>query len=224
MTSTTVEAQAGSLESGDLLVLLRFKSKGKGLTSRGLRGSWPWSDSRKTAMSGRPEPGMRTGSTRSGDARLKHNAPAPSSDARLRRAPTRRHYHVPGESKLLGSLEEAIRASGLKDGDTISFHYHLREGDAVLNLVMGTIAKMGYQDIRLAASSLNAVNDEIVPLLHNGVITSTTTSGARGELGRAISAGTLATPVIFRSHGGRARAIEEGTIAIDVAFLAGAGL
>lgn len=32
MTSTTVEAQAGSLESGDLLVLLRSKGKGEGLT------------------------------------------------------------------------------------------------------------------------------------------------------------------------------------------------
>jgi citrate lyase subunit alpha/citrate CoA-transferase len=162
---------------------------------------------------------MSTGSAPSGDARLKQ-VPAPSGDARLKRVPARRHYHVPGESKLLGSLEEAIKASGLKDGDTISFHHHLREGDAVLNLVVGTIARMGYRDIRLAPSSLNAVNDEIVPLLHEGVITSITTSGARGELGRAISDGTLSTPVVFRSHGGRARAIEEGSIAIDVAFLA----
>jgi len=46
-------------------------------------------------------------------------------------------------SKLANSLEEAIRSSGLKNGMTISFHHHLRNGDHVLNLVLDTIAKMG---------------------------------------------------------------------------------
>jgi citrate lyase subunit alpha/citrate CoA-transferase len=143
-----------------------------------------------------------------------------TSDCRLKHVPARRRFHSPGESKLIASLEDAIRASSLKDGDTISFHHHLREGDAVLNMVVGTLARMGYRDITLAPSSLNAVNDEIVPLLHEGVITRITTSGARGQLGEAISSGALAAPVIFRSHGGRTRAIEEGSVAIDVAFLA----
>ena len=138
----------------------------------------------------------------------------------FRQLPVRRHYHRPGESKVLRTLEDALKASSLKNGDTISFHHHLREGDAVLNMVVGAIARMGYRDIRLAPSSLNAVNDEIVPLLEEGVITGITTSGARGELGRAISAGALPAPVVFRSHGGRTRAIEEGSLAIDVAFLA----
>ena len=31
--------------------------------------------------------------------------------------------------KLLGSLEEAIKAAGLKDGMTMSFHPHFRDGD-----------------------------------------------------------------------------------------------
>ena len=31
--------------------------------------------------------------------------------------------------KLLPSLEEAIKAAGLKDGMTISFHHHCRDGD-----------------------------------------------------------------------------------------------
>ncbi len=143
-----------------------------------------------------------------------------SGELPVRQLPIRRHYHRPGEPKVLGSLEEALEASGLKNGDTISFHHHLREGDAVLNLVLSTIARTGLRDIRLAPSSLNAVNDEIVPLLHEGVITGITTSGARGELGRAISAGVLPAPVVFRSHGGRTRAIEEGSLTIDVAFIA----
>ncbi|MBR3154825.1 MAG: hypothetical protein IKF10_07465, partial [Lachnospiraceae bacterium] len=34
-------------------------------------------------------------------------------------------------SKLINSIEEAIRATGLKDGMTVSFHHHLRNGDYV---------------------------------------------------------------------------------------------
>ncbi len=34
----------------------------------------------------------------------------------------------PGDDKLLGSIREAIKKTGLKDGMTISFHHHFREG------------------------------------------------------------------------------------------------
>ena len=33
------------------------------------------------------------------------------------------------QNKLVPSLEEAIRRTGLKDGMTISFHHHFRNGD-----------------------------------------------------------------------------------------------
>ena len=56
-----------------------------------------------------------------------------------------------GQPKVV-TLEEAIRRSGLKDGMTVSFHHHLRNGDRVTNLVMQTIADMGFRDIHLAAS------------------------------------------------------------------------
>lgn len=49
----------------------------------------------------------------------------------------------PGTKKLLASLEEAIEKSGLKDGMTISFHHHLRNGDQVVNLVTQAIAARG---------------------------------------------------------------------------------
>ena len=38
-------------------------------------------------------------------------------------------------NKVLGSLEEALRKCGLKDGMTISTHHHLRDGDLVSNKV-----------------------------------------------------------------------------------------
>ena len=39
-------------------------------------------------------------------------------------------------SKVVSSIAEAIRLAGLKDGMTVSFHHHLRNGDFVLNMVM----------------------------------------------------------------------------------------
>ncbi|MGY3779170.1 citrate lyase subunit alpha [Isobaculum melis] len=125
----------------------------------------------------------------------------------------------PGDEKLVASIEEAIDLAGLKDGMTISFHHHFREGDYVLNMVMDVIAKKGIKNLSIAPSSLADVHSEIVKHIESGVVTKVTTSGLRGKLGEAISNGLMDEPVILRSHGGRARAVETGEIQIDVAFL-----
>ena len=39
-------------------------------------------------------------------------------------------------NKIVPSLEEAIRRSGLRDGMTVSFHHHFRNGDYIVNMVM----------------------------------------------------------------------------------------
>lgn len=125
----------------------------------------------------------------------------------------------PGEGKLLDSIEEAIKKVGLKDGMTISFHHHFREGDYILNRVMDIIAKMGIKNITIAPSSLNGVHSPLIEHIKNGVVNNISTSGIRGELANQISNGLMENPIIIRSHGGRARAIESGEIKIDVAFL-----
>ena len=125
----------------------------------------------------------------------------------------------PGESKLLNSIEKAIVKSGLKDGMTISFHHHFREGDYILNMVIYVIASLGIKNLTLASSSLSSVHSSLVKHIKSGVITKISTSGIRGELAEEISNGLMDEPVIIRSHGGRARAIESGEIKIDVAFL-----
>jgi citrate lyase subunit alpha/citrate CoA-transferase len=125
----------------------------------------------------------------------------------------------PGDSKLLESIEEAVVKSGLKDGMTISFHHHFREGDYILNMVLEVVAKLGIKDLTLASSSLGSVHKPLIEHIKNGVVTKITTSGLRGELAEEISRGLMKEPVIVRSHGGRARAIEAGEIKIDVAFL-----
>ena len=129
------------------------------------------------------------------------------------------HEREERKNKIVKSLEEAIQLSGLKDGMTISFHHHFRNGDFVLNMVMDAIANLGIKHLTLAASSLIDIHKPLIEHIRNGVVHRIETSGVRGELGDAISRGLMDVPVIFRSHGGRAAAIESGEVPIDVAFL-----
>lgn len=122
-------------------------------------------------------------------------------------------------NKIVPSLEEAIRLSGLKDGMTVSFHHHFRNGDYIVNMVMDKLAEMGFRDLVLAASSLTDCHAPLIEHIKNGVIRRIETSGLRGKLADAISHGLMECPVVFRSHGGRAYAIENGELPIDVAFL-----
>ena len=83
------------------------------------------------------------------------------------------------QNKLVPSLEEAIRRTGLKDGMTISFHHHFRNGDHIINTVVDKLAEMGYKNLTLAASSLAAVHAPLIRHIQNGVITHIETSGMR---------------------------------------------
>lgn len=125
----------------------------------------------------------------------------------------------PGDEKMLGSIREAIKKTGLKDGMTISFHHHFREGDYVINMVLEEVAKMGIKDISIAPSSLANVHEPVIDHIKNGVVTNITSSGLRDKIGAEISEGIMENPVVIRSHGGRARAIASGDIKIDIAFL-----
>ncbi|MGB9687188.1 MAG: citrate lyase subunit alpha, partial [Rectinema subterraneum] len=127
---------------------------------------------------------------------------------------------APSANKIANNLREAIERSGLQNGQTISFHHHLRNGDAVVGLVLAELEKMGFRDLTLAPSSLGDSHDCVADAIRKGIVTRLNTSGVRGEVGKAISSGLLDAPAIIRSHGGRARAIEEGSLKIDVAFIA----
>ena len=107
------------------------------------------------------------------------------------------------KNKVVDSLEEAIKLSGLKDGDTISFHHHFRNGDHIINQVVDKLAEMGFKNLTLASSSLAAVHAPLIEHIKAGVITHIETSGMRGELAEAVSRGLMDFPVVFRSHGGR---------------------
>ena len=134
-------------------------------------------------------------------------------------APTVRGIVDPKESKMVDSIAEVLKKCGIKDGMTISFHHHFREGDYVVNMVMEEIHKMGIKDITICASSLGKAHNPIVPMIEDGTIVGIQSSGVRGKIGEAISTGKLKGYAIMRSHGGRVRAIEEGDVHIDIAFI-----
>lgn len=131
--------------------------------------------------------------------------------------PLRRHN--PSDNKLLGSLQEAIEAAGLKDGMCIATHHHLRNGDALLNQVVEEIDRIGLRDIRIASSSIHPVHAALTPYIEKGVI-STIECGVNGPIGELISRGELRCPVVVRTHGGRARALISGEVQVDLAFIA----
>ena len=121
--------------------------------------------------------------------------------------------------KLVDSLEEAVRRSGLQDGQTISFHHAFREGDKSINFVVGVLARMGFKNLTLASSSLMSCNTPLIRHIKEGVITKIYTSGMRGELAKEISNGLMEEPVHIHSHGGRVQLIQSGELKLDVAFL-----
>ncbi len=129
------------------------------------------------------------------------------------------HERELSDNKIVPTLQDAIRLCGLKDGMTISFHHHFRNGDYVVNKVMAVIAQMGFKDLVLAPSSLIDIHKPLIEHINLGVVQRIETSGLRGELAEAISHGLMEIPVVFRSHGGRAAVIETGQLPIDIAFI-----
>lgn len=123
-------------------------------------------------------------------------------------------------SKLISTVREAIEKTGLRDGMTISFHHHMRNGDYVLNMVLEEAAAMGIKNLTVNASSIFDVHEPIIEHIKNGVVTGIECNYMGGKVGKAISKGILDKPVIFRTHGGRAGDMENGSSKIDIAFLA----
>ena len=124
------------------------------------------------------------------------------------------------ENKVVESIEEAIRAVGLSDGMTISFHHSFRNGDSVINRVLEACARTGIKDLRLFPTALFPVHTPVIDQIRSGVV-SRIEGSMNGSVGAFIGrGGALAEPAVLRSHGGRWRAVEAGDVEIDVAFVA----
>ena len=94
-------------------------------------------------------------------------------------------------SKLIQSIREAIEKAGLKDGMTISFHHHMRNGDYVLNMVLEEAAAMGIRDLTVNASSIFDIHEPLIEHIKNGVVTQIECNYMGGKVGKAISQGIM---------------------------------
>ena len=124
------------------------------------------------------------------------------------------------DKKLVASIRDAIISAGLKDGMTISFHHHMRNGDYVLNMVMDEIAAMGFKGLTLNATALFDIHLPLIDHIKNGVVTTLMTNYMSAGLGKQICAGVMENPVQFRTHGTRPDDIVHGRTPIDIAFVA----
>lgn len=134
-----------------------------------------------------------------------------------RRAPRKAH----GVS-IAPDLVTAIKSSGLKDGQTLSFHHHLRNGDQVLNATLDAVSEIGVGGVTLMPSSVFPVHAPIVGHMQTGVVAGMCTGYVSGPVAKALHQGALSTPAVLTTHGGRARDIEGGRRPINVAIIAAA--
>ncbi len=127
---------------------------------------------------------------------------------------------TPADSKLVTDLAALLRSIPLRDGMTLGFHHHLRNGDWVLNMVLDTAASLGFRNLTIASSSFFPVHAPLVEHIKNGVVTGLDTDYMTGPVAEAVSRGLLKEAVAMHSHGGRARALECGELRVDIAFIA----
>lgn len=124
------------------------------------------------------------------------------------------------DSKVVKSIFEALKKSGLKDGMTISFHHQLRNGDFVINQTLEAIREHGVKDLCLAQTALFDVHEPLIDYIKDGTV-SRIEGSVNGSVGDFISKNNpLKAPVILRSHGGRWAAVKTGELHPHIAVIA----
>ncbi|MBN2541137.1 MAG: citrate lyase subunit alpha [Bacilli bacterium] len=121
---------------------------------------------------------------------------------------------------FLNTIDSTFDLFDIHDGQCLSFHHHLRNGDEVIQKVCEVIANRNIKDLHFAPSSIFPSYTNMVDLIMNQNITRIHTNYLNGKVSKVISEGYLKNPLIMNTHGGRARSIESGELKIDVAFLA----
>jgi citrate lyase subunit alpha/citrate CoA-transferase len=121
--------------------------------------------------------------------------------------------------KLRLSWDDLLDHLELRDGMTVSFHHHLRDGDAIVNETIERLAARGLKGLVIAPTALFPVHDRLVPWIESGVIERVEGS-MNGRVGEACSRGAMRGLSVLRSHGGRCRAVETGELHIDLAVIA----
>ena len=105
-------------------------------------------------------------------------------------------------SSKVTNLSDALIKCGIKNGDTLSFHHQLRNGDSVVNMTLTAVRDLGIKDIRMAQTAIFNVHEPVIDFIKEGVV-NLIEGSINGIVGDYISKNPLKYPVILRSHGGR---------------------
>jgi citrate lyase subunit alpha/citrate CoA-transferase len=117
------------------------------------------------------------------------------------------------------SLSNALKKCEIKNGDTISFHHQLRNGDNVINLTLDAARELGIKKIRMAQTAMFDAHNPVIDFIKEGVVNRIEGS-INGVVGDYVSKNPLVFPVVLRSHGGRWAAVKTGELHPNIAVIA----
>jgi citrate lyase subunit alpha / citrate CoA-transferase len=122
-------------------------------------------------------------------------------------------------SSKVTTLTNALKKCGIKNGDTISFHHQLRNGDNVINLTLAAAHELGIKKLRMAQTAMFNAHNPVIDYIKDGVVNRIEGS-INGVVGDYVSKNPLDFPVILRSHGGRWAAVKTGELHPNIAVIA----
>jgi len=122
-------------------------------------------------------------------------------------------------SSKVTNLSDALKKCGIKNGDTLSFHHQLRNGDSVVNMTLAAVLDLGIKNIRMAQTAIFNVHEPVIDFIKEGVVNRIEGS-INGVVGDYISKNPLKYPVVLRSHGGRWGAVKTGELHPNIAIIA----
>lgn len=117
------------------------------------------------------------------------------------------------------SLTNALKKCGIKDGDTLSFHHQLRNGDYVVNMTLAAARDLGIKNIRMAQTAIFNVHEPVIDFIKEDIVNRMEGS-INGIVGDYVSKNPLPFPVVLRSHGGRWAAVKTGELHPNIAIIA----
>jgi len=105
-------------------------------------------------------------------------------------------------SSKVTDLKDALKKCGIKDGDTLSFHHQLRNGDYVINTTLAAARDLGIKDIRMAQTAMFNVCEPVIDFIKEGVV-----NRIEGSINGVVG-------------GGRWSAVKRGELHPDIAVIA----
>jgi citrate lyase subunit alpha/citrate CoA-transferase len=129
------------------------------------------------------------------------------------------HASKYGYASKVTTLINALKKCGIKNGDTLSFHHQLRNGDYVVNKTLEAVRELGIKNIRMAQTAIFNVHEPVIDFIKEGVVNRIEGS-INGIVGDYVSKNPLPYPVVLRSHGGRWAAVKTDELHINIAIIA----